>query len=315
MQQEISLEKFLVDAVPSDLAGLIGEIAQIGKTIAREVSRAGLVGLLGAEGGRNIHGEAVQKLDRFSNQLFLDHLTPTGYLAGLASEEMDDFYAIPDPYPRGPYLLLIDPLDGSSNIDVNISVGSIFSIQRKREAGGAAVLSDFLQPGRDQVAAGYLIYGTGTLLILTFGDGVYGFTLDPESGIFSLSHEKIRIPDRAAYYSINEGNSKNWEEETKTFVGQMQQEGRSARYVGSFVADFHRNLLKGGVFLYPTDRKNRQGKLRLLYEASPLAFIAEQAGGAATNGQRTILDMQPTALHEKTGLIIGSAADVKQASR
>jgi fructose-1,6-bisphosphatase I len=315
MQQRISLEKFLVDGAPSDLAGLIGEIAQIGKTIAREVSRAGLVGLLGAEGGRNIHGEAVQKLDRFAHQLFLDHLTPTGYLAGLASEEMDDFHAIPDPHPRGPFLLLIDPLDGSSNIDVNISVGSIFSIQRKKESSAAVVLSDFLQSGRHQVAAGYLIYGTGTLLILTWGDGVHGFTLDPESACFFLSHQNIRIPDRAIYYSVNEGNSKNWAEKTVGFVTQMKEEGRSARYVGSLVADFHRNLLKGGVFLYPTDLKNRQGKLRLLYEAAPLAFIAEQAGGAATNGQQTILDIQPTALHEKTGLIIGSAADVEQASR
>ncbi len=315
MQQGISLEKFLVDAAPSDLAGLIGEIARIGKTIAWEVSRAGLVGLIGAEGGRNIHGETVQKLDRFSNQLFLDRLTPTGYLAGLASEEMDDFYPIPDPHPRGPFLLLIDPLDGSSNIDVNISVGSIFSIQRKREPGDPVSLSDFLQPGRHQVAAGYLIYGTGTLLILTLGNGVHGFTLDPESASFRLSHEKIRIPDRAAYYSINEGNSKHWEAGTEGFVERVKQEGRSARYVGSLVADFHRNLLKGGIFLYPADRKNRQGKLRLLYEAAPLAFIAGQAGGAATNGQQTILDMQPTALHEKTGLIIGSAADVEQASR
>ena len=311
--QNISLAQF--SAGPSQNAGsvadIIGGVAEVVRTIAHAVNRAGSAGLLGEEGRCNIHGESVQRLDQFANQAFLDRFGGSGLLAGIASEEMDDFY--PTASPRAPYLLLIDPLDGSSNIDVNISIGSIFSIHRKDDPTHDVAASDFFKSGHKQVAAGYAIYGASTTLVYTTGRGVHGFTLDPEQGMFFLSHENIQTPSVGTYYSANEGNRRHWEIATVRFVDQMQQEGRSARYVGSLVADFHRNLLKGGIFLYPADRKNRAGKLRLLYEAAPLAFVVAQAGGAASDGQQPILDIVPTLLHQKTGLIIGSATDVKRA--
>jgi len=310
---DISLAQFLAERSPETdgIANIIGGVAEVVQTIARAVRRAGLSGLLGAAGRHNIHGEAVQKLDQFSNQIFLDRLGDAGLLAGIASEEMDDFY--PTHSPRAPHLLLIDPLDGSSNIDVNLGIGSIFSIHRKGDPTRDVSADDFFQSGHKQVAAGYAIYGPSTMLVYTIGHGAHGFTLDAECGTFFLSHENIQTPQVGAYYSINEGNSRHWEAATTQLVEQMKQAGRSARYVGALVADFHRNLLKGGLFLYPGDRKNPAGKLRLLYEAAPLAFVAAAAGGAASDGRQSILEIVPTALHQKTGLIIGSAADVKQA--
>ena len=312
--QGVSLEQFLAEpsqGTGRDVASILGGVAEAVRTIARTVSRAGLAGLLGEQGRRNIHGESVQKLDQFANQAFLDRMGNAGLLAAIASEEMDDFY--PTASPRAPHLLLIDPLDGSSNIDVNISIGSIFSIHRRADPTRDVAASDFLKSGHQQVAAGYAIYGPSTVLVYTVGRGAHGFTLDAERGAFFLSHENIQTPPVGMYYSANEGNRRSWEAATARFVDQMQQEGRSARYVGALVADVHRNLLKGGLFLYPADRKNRAGKLRLLYEAAPLAFVVAQAGGAASDGRQPILDIVPTALHQRTGLIIGSAADVKQA--
>jgi len=311
--QDISLAQFLAEPSRgvSGVADIIGEIAEVVQTIARASSRASLTGLLGEQGRCNVHGEAVQNLDQFANQAFLDRMGDAGLLAAIASEEMDHFY--PTSSPHAPYLLSIDPLDGSSNIDVNLSIGSIFSIYRKDDPARAVAAADFFQSGHKQVAAGYAIYGTSTMLVYTAGRGSHGFTLDSEQGAFFLSHENIQTPPVGAYYSVNEGNSRHWEAATVHLVDRMKQEGRSARYVGALVADFHRNLLKGGIFLYPADRKSPAGKLRLLYEAAPLAFVVAQAGGAASDGRQPILDIIPTALHQKTGLIIGSAADVKQA--
>ncbi len=311
--QGVSLAQFLAEPLQAtgEVADIIGGVADVVQTIARAVSRAGLADLFGEQGRHNIHGESVQKLDHLSNQIFLDRLGGAGPMAGIASEEMDDFY--PTPSPRAPYLLLIDPLDGSSNIDVNLSIGSIFSIHRRADPTRDVSAGDFFQPGHQQVAAGYAIYGASTMLVYTTGHGAHGFTLDAEQGAFFLSHENVKTPPVGAYYSVNEGNSRHWEAATTDLVAQMKQAGRSARYVGALVADLHRNLLKGGIFLYPADRKSPSGKLRLLYEAAPLAFVVAQAGGAASDGHQPILDIVPTALHQKTGLIIGSAADVKQA--
>jgi fructose-1,6-bisphosphatase I len=239
----------------------------------------------------------------------------------MASEEMEDIYHIPDKHPRGKYILNFDPLDGSSNIDVNVSVGTIFSIHRKRSSGDHATLEDFLQPGRAQLCAGYLIYGSSTMLVYTTGQGVHGFTLDPSLGEFLLSHEDIRIPTRGKIFSVNEGNSSYWEEPVRRYVEHLKREGNrqpyTLRYIGSLVADFHRNLLKGGIFLYPADSKDPKkpptGKLRLIYEAAPLAFIVEQAGGRASTGWEEIMEIRPTQLHQRVPLFIGSAEDVTEA--
>ncbi len=319
VEKGIALEAWLTriqteySQATGDLTDLLREIAAIGKIIGQAVNQAGITGILGEEGRTNVHGESVQKLDEFANQAFLSRLSNTGHIAAIASEEMEHIYPIPNPNLRGKYVLAIDPLDGSSNIDVNISIGSIFSIHRKISPGNAVSESDFMQPGRDQVAAGYILYGTSTMLVYTAGFGTHGFTLDPDLGAFFLSHESIHTPNKGAYYSINEGNSRGWEDGTRCYVEALKAAGRSARYVGSLVSDFHRNLLKGGIFLYPADRKNKQGKLRLLYEAAPLAFVSEQAGGLASSGMTAIADIKPTSLHERTPLLIGSVEDVRQA--
>ncbi len=298
--------------IDENLIGLMEGIAKIAKVISREVNQAGLIDLLGYQGGINVQGERVQKLDAFANATFINVLESSGYLAGMASEEMENIYTVPEGLPKGDYLLSFDPLDGSSNIDVNISVGSIFSIHRKRSAGDAVSIADFLQKGRDQVGAGYVMYGPSTMFILSIGLGVHGFTLDASIGEFLLSHENIKIPIKGGIYSINEGYAFMWEEGIKKYVEGAKKEGKTLRYVGSLVADFHRNLLKGGVFLYPADSKNPRGKLRLLYEAAPLAFIVEQTGGAATTGSQPILEIVPEKLHQRVPLIIGSLNDVKQ---
>ncbi len=296
-----------------EFTGLLADIATAAKVISRKVKKAGLNDILGDQGGKNVHGEQVQKLDLFANDAFIRALSPAGQLIAIASEEMKDPHQISEKAPKGKYVLLMDPLDGSSNIDVNISIGSIFSIYRRKSNGARATMEDFLQPGRLQVCAGYILYGSSTMLIYTTGFGVHGFTLDPGIGEFLLSHENMLIPEEGKIYSINESYASRWDEGTRTYVEEAKKGGKTARYVGSLVADFHRNLLKGGIFLYPADSHNPDGKLRLLYEASPLAYIVEQAGGKATTGHDLILDVTPKKLHQKVPLIIGSKKDVEHA--
>lgn len=292
---------------------LFTDLARGAKIISRDVNRAGLINILGSAEQTNIQGEDVQKLDLIANDALITTMESGGQLAGMASEENEDIIPIPDEFPKGDYILLFDPLDGSSNIDVNISVGTIFSILKKTTTGNDAELSDFLQPGSEQVCAGYFLYGSSTMLIYTTGCGVHGFTLDPSVGEFLLSHENIQVPEQGGIYSLNESNSNKWHDATYNFIKKAKARGCKARYVGSLVADFHRNLLKGGVFLYPADKETSNGKLRLLYEANPMAFIIEQAGGAASSGTENIMDINPKDLHQRTPLIIGSKLDVKEA--
>jgi fructose-1,6-bisphosphatase I len=319
MELGTTLTRFLIEQqrkypkATGDFTGLLAEIATAAKIISREVNKAGLIDLFGYQGSQNVHGERVQKLDLFANDTFIKTLSHTGHLIGIASEEMEGVYQIPDTYPKGKYVLLMDPLDGSSNIDVNISIGSIFSIHRRKSRGSQASMEDFLQPGRDQVGAGYIIYGSSTMMVYSTGYGVHGFTLDPSIGEFLLCHEDIRIPPKGTIYSINEGNALLWDEGIKRYIDGVKKEGKTARYVGSLVSDFHRNLLKGGIFLYPADGKNPEGKLRLLYEAAPIAFLIEQAHGRASTGGQLILDIKPEKLHQRVPLIIGSTEDVRQA--
>ncbi len=301
---------------------LVNQVSLASKIINAEVNKAGLVEILGLTGHTNIQGEEVQKLDEYANEVFRRALDHTGSVAALASEEMDDFYTVPDEHiDEGEYIILYDPLDGSSNIDVNVSIGSIFSILRLRNPGTAAVLEDFLQPGTEQLCSGYVIYGSSTMLVYTTGNGVNGFTLDPSVGEFFLSHPNIQIPPKGKIYSINEGNSANWEENVSHYVAHLKKDDKASgrpytsRYIGSLVADFHRNLLKGGIFLYPGDRKNPSGKLRLLYECNPISFIAEEAGGAATDGTGRIMDIFPEKLHQRVPFIVGSKEEVAEAGR
>lgn len=302
-----------------NFTALFTDLVVAAKIVSKAVNHAGLISILGATGETNVQGEEVQKLDEHANEAFVATMLCGGHLAGMASEEIEGVITIPAEYPKGGYLLLFDPLDGSSNIDVNISVGTIFSILKAPVKKGAVVIDDFLQPGTEQVCAGYVLYGSSTMLVYTTGHGVHGFTLDPTIGEFLLSHEDIRIPSKGTTYSVNEGNSRNWHSSTADYIAKVKEDGTKARYVGSLVADFHRNLLKGGVFLYPGDKENPNGKLRLLYEANPLAFIVEAAGGAsitATNGhdaERT-LDVTPTGLHQRVSLIIGSTDNVEEAA-
>lgn len=319
-----SLTQFLLDEQrkhpdsKGDFTLLFSDLVIAAKVISREVNKAGLIDLLGATGETNVQGEEVQKLDDYANNTLVNTMNTGGHLTAMASEEIEDIIRIPDGYPKGPYLLLFDPLDGSSNIDVNISVGTIFSILRckPKEDGSDVEVEDFLKPGSEQVCSGYVIYGSSTVLVYTTGHGVHGFTLDPSVGEFLLSHKDIKMPERGKIYSINEANARHWHPGTTEYINKIKsgdERTKTARYVGSLVADFHRNLLKGGIFLYPTDTKSVKGKLRLLYEANPLAFIAEQAGGAASTGDQAIMDVEPTELHQRVSLIIGSKEDVEEA--
>ncbi|MBN1355170.1 class 1 fructose-bisphosphatase [bacterium] len=300
---------------------LLTEIGFAAKVISREVNRAGLGNILGDAGVVNIQGEEVKKLDLMAQKMLVSTMDHLGILCGMASEEEDTFIEIPDSFPTGSYALNMDPLDGSSNIDVNVSIGTIFSIHRKISDCPRGDAADCLQAGSKQVAAGYVLYGSSTMLIYTSGHGVYGFTLDPCLGEFLLSHEAIRIPGRGRYYSINEGYADRWFPWTRNYINHAKKppeaggRGMSLRYVGSLVADFHRNLFTGGIFIYPGDTRADKGKLRLLFEAAPLAFVAEQAGGRATDGRVNIMDIQPENLHQRTPLIIGSADDVDDALR
>lgn len=303
------------------LTALLEDIALAGKVIASRTTRAGLVDILGQAGTTNIQGENVMKLDRMADRTMISLNDHTGRLAVMASEEHSDIIPIPSKYSYGKYVLLFDPLDGSSNIDYNICVGTIFSIFRRRTPDGPGTLEDCLQKGRDLVAAGYLIYGSSTMLVYTTGRGVDGFTLDTTVGEFLLSHPNIRIPEKSKYFSANLGYHRYWSEGVKHFTEYLQGEddghlGLSMRYIGSLVGDFHRNLLAGGVFYYPSDLKDPakpHGKLRLLYEAAPLSYIAEQAGGCGSDGTQNILDIQPASLHQRTPLFIGNRDLVEKA--
>ncbi len=325
METGTTLTRFLLEEqrklphATGEFTGLLAELATAGKIISREVNQAGLAEVLGLTGRVNVHGEDVQKLDEYANSTIIKSVDHTGHLAGLASEEMEEIYQIPDETLLGNYVLLIDPVDGSSNIDVNVSIGTIFSIYRVKREGRPAEVGDFLQKGSEQLCAGYIIYGSSTMLVYTAGQGVHGFTLDPTVGEFLLSHEDIKIPKRGNVYSVNESYYHRWDPNVRRYVDYLKEEdeatGRpySARYIGSLVSDFHRNLLKGGIFLYPPDRKSGKGKLRLMYEAAPLAFIVHQAGGLASTGWERVLDKQPEELHERVSLVIGSAEDVEEA--
>jgi fructose-1,6-bisphosphatase I len=293
-------------------SNILYDIALAAKIISREVNKAGLVDILGNTGKTNVHGESVQKLDIFAHDVIYKAMDHTGNLCCMASEEYPDVLPIPDRFPTGEYVLLFDPLDGSSNIDVNVSTGTIFSIHRKISEGERGTLDDCLQPGYRQLAAGYVVYGSSTMLVYSSGAGVHGFTLDPSIGEFLLSHPNIRMPtppDRS--YSINEAYYSRWSPGQRRLMEHMKGlDGSSAtfssRYIGSLVADFHRVLLKGGIFMYPADAGTGTGKLRLLYEVAPLAYIVEHAGGRASDGRRDILKIEPRGLHERTPVYIGS---------
>jgi fructose-1,6-bisphosphatase I len=311
------------DGATGDFSALLRDLTLAFKIINREVGQAGLVDALGATGNINVQGEIVQKLDEFANTVIYRAMDHGGHLCAMASEENDDILPIPEPYKCGKYVLLFDPLDGSSNIDVNVSIGTIFSILRRvtpdEEPGS---LPDFLQPGYKQVAAGYTIYGPSTMFVYTAGLGVYGFTYDPSVGEFLLSHDDIRIPQHGKIYSVNEGNYHKWGQGMQRYIDwakmDVPEENKKAytvRYIGSMVADVHRTLLYGGVFLYPADVKSYKGKLRLLYEANPMSFVVEQAGGKASNGRSRILEVEPRELHERTPLIVGSPQNVDEVER
>ncbi|MFC4722674.1 class 1 fructose-bisphosphatase [Geojedonia litorea] len=296
-----------------ELSRLINSIRLAAKVVNHDVNKAGLVDIIGAAGEVNVQGENQQKLDVYANKKFIQTLINRNIVCGIASEEEDDFIAInsQDENHQNKYVVLIDPLDGSSNIDVNVSVGTIFSIYRRVTPVGTPVtLEDFLQPGHQQVAAGYVIYGTSTMLVYTTGAGVNGFTLNPAIGTFYLSHPNMRFPEDGKIYSVNEGNYTHFPQGVKDYIKycQMEEGDRpyTSRYIGSMVSDIHRNMIKGGIFMYPKSSKDSNGKLRLLYECNPMAFIAEQAHGKASDGFGRILDIQPTALHERAPFFCGS---------
>jgi fructose-1,6-bisphosphatase I len=321
----VTIDRFIIEQerlhpeATGELSGILYDLALAAKIIASKVRRAGLVDILGSAEAENVQGEMQQKLDVFANETIVKALDHGGRLCAMASEEVPDIIPIPENFRCGKYCLLFDPLDGSSNIDVNVPVGTIFSVVRKITRGVRGDMEDMLQPGRRQVASGYVIYGSSTMLVYTTGQGVHGFTLDPSIGEFLLSHPNIRIPDPGRYLSVNDSYEQYWDEPVKTLMRRYrgldgERKAMNVRYVGSLVADFHRNLLGGGIFCYPANAKSPAGKLRLLYEANPLAFVVEQAGGAATDGARRILDIHPMELHQRIPLYLGSKSDVDMAA-
>ncbi|MCZ7609121.1 MAG: class 1 fructose-bisphosphatase [Ignavibacterium sp.] len=300
-----------------ELSDLLHDLSLAAKVISLEVNKAGLVDILGFTGDENVHGEKVKKLDIYAHEMMIKAMDHGGHLCVMASEEEEDIIHIPQEFHIGKYVLLFDPLDGSSNIDANVSIGTIFSIYRRVTPGNVpGTMEDCLQQGLHQLAAGYVIYGSSTLFVYTAGNGVHGFTLDPSFGEFILSHPNIKTPKKSKIYSINEGNYLYWHQGLKKYIKWLQDEDKatsrpySARYIGSMVADIHRNLLYGGIFMYPADSRNPNGKLRLMYECNPMAFLVEQAGGRASDGKQRILEVQPKSLHQRTPIFIGSEEDV-----
>lgn len=302
-----------------EFSTLLRNLALAAKIVSREVRRAGLVDILGRVQSTNSSGDEVQKLDMYANQIFINSLEAGGQLCVMASEENESIIPIPDEFPCGHYAILFDPLDGSSNISSNVTIGTIFSIYRRVSEGRHGTTDDVIQPGHKQVAAGYIMYGSSTIMVVTTGNGVQGFTLDATIGSFLLSHPNMTIPKRGTTYSVNEGNRKLWDEGFQRYIDHLQTPDAAsghpykARYVGSMIADVHRTLLHGGVFAYPGDSKNPQGKLRLMYEANPMALIVEQAGGMATDGHTRLLDIAPDSVHQRTPVFLGSEEDVREA--
>ncbi|MGJ8744042.1 class 1 fructose-bisphosphatase [Polaribacter sp.] len=320
MNEHMTLGEFIIENQSAfqyssgELSKLLNGLRLAAKMVNHEVNKAGLVDIIGGAGEVNVQGEDQQLLDVFANDKFIHSIIKRDIACGIVSEEEDEFISIAgsDKANKGKYVVLMDPLDGSSNIDVNVSVGTIFSIFRRVTPVGTPVqLEDFLQPGSLQVAAGYVVYGTSTMLVYTTGDGVNGFTLNPAIGSFYLSHANIQIPKTGNIYSVNEGNYSHFPQGVKDYIKycQKEEENRpySARYIGSMVSDFHRNMLKGGIYMYPNCTKNIDGKLRLLYEANPIAMLAEQAGGKASNGVQRILDIKPTEIHQRVPFFCGSS--------
>jgi fructose-1,6-bisphosphatase I len=322
-----TLERHLLDRqrrmpeATGDFTGLFQQISLAAKIIGSRVSKAGLSGILGRTGTTNVQGEQVQKLDDFANSVIVSTVEAGGHVCVMGSEEVEEPIQIPSQYPQGKYVLQFDPLDGSGNIDINASIGTIFSIHRRLTPDGQpGTLKDLLQPGTDIVAAGYVIFGSSNMLVYSTGDQVDGFTYDPGVGEFFLSHPKIKIPQRGTIYSINEGNYHKWSEGIQNWVDWIKaptadKKAYGLRYIGAMVADLHRTLLRGGIFVYPADSKNKEGKLRLLYEASPMAFLVEAAGGTASDGKRRILTIEPEELHQRTPVFMGSPDDVTDALR
>lgn len=329
MSKVVTLHEFIMDRqadfpfATGELSRLLNDIAVASKIVSKDVRRAGLLeDFLGAQGSTNVQGEEQQKLDVIADNQFIQMFQSGGEVCGIASEENDDFMAFESEFSKnGKYVVLFDPLDGSSNIDVNVSIGTIFSIyRRKSEIGSTATLEDMMQPGSEQIAAGYVLYGSSTMLVYTTGRGVNGFTLDPSIGEFCLSHPNMKMPETGRIYAMNEGNINICEPGLKQYIETYCQQilpgaerPYSGRYIGSLVADFHRNLIKGGIYIYPDTETDQEGKLRLLYECNPLAFIAEQAGGLATTGRKRILDIVPTKLHQRVPYYVGSKTMVEQA--
>ncbi len=331
MRKLTTLGEFIIERqqdfqyASGELSRLLSAIRLAARIVSREVNKAGIVDdILGAVGTENIQGEEQQKLDVYANDQFIHALRAQEVVCGIGSEENDDFIAFEnEKCNKGNYVVLMDPLDGSSNIDVNVSIGTIFSIYRRvSPVGGPAQLDDFLQPGSEQVAAGYVIYGSSTMLVFTTGNGVNGFTYDSSIGVFLLSHPNMKTPDTGKIYSVNEGNYmqfqpgvKNYVDWCRTIDPAKNKTAYSGRYIGSLVADFHRNLIKGGIYMYPATTSSPTGKLRLLYELNPLAFIVEQAGGLATDGKERIMDIVPTELHQRVPYFVGSKDMVEEAGR
>ena len=327
MSNRISLTRYLVekqrldDHIPGQLRLLLEVVARACKTISHAVNKGALGGVLGSAGSENVQGEVQKKLDIIANEVLIEANEWGGHLAAMASEEMNNIYLVPNRYPRGEYLLLIDPLDGSSNIDVNVSIGTIFSVLRMPEGDRGVEEQDFLQPGKCQVAAGYCVYGPQTTLVLTVGDGVAMFTLDREMGSFVLTQDAVQIPADTREFAINMSNMRHWDAPVKRYIDECLagKDGPRAkdfnmRWVASMVADVHRIMTRGGIFMYPWDKRepNKPGKLRLMYEANPMGWLVEQAGGAATNGKGRILDIQPQQLHERVSVILGSKNEVER---
>ncbi len=317
--QFIIEEQRAIAGATGDFTGLLNDIVSACKRIAHDVNKGALIGVLGSAGSENVQGETQKKLDVITNEIFIQSNEWAGHLAAMASEEMEDVYSIPKQYPRGKYLLVFDPLDGSSNIDVNISVGTIFSILRAPEGIENPGAEDFLQPGTKQVCAGYALYGPATMLVITTGNGVNGFTLDRDIGEFILSHPNMTIPEDTREFAINASNERFWEEPVQRYVRECiagktgpRGENFNMRWVASMVAEVHRILTRGGIFMYPKDTKDpkKAGKLRLMYEANPMSFIVEQAGGTSSTGRERIMEIQPSDLHQRVPVILGSKNEV-----